>query len=278
MSDRSVPVLSKWPFIAGNAFLVVVAWVVVTQSPHPLSSLRCLLCVGAVFAGALISIIPFWLEFQAAVKFAESNNLTDAVSQIAELKTLGGQIADATARWQDVQTAANKTAAAAQGVTDRMAAEVRAFTEFMQHANDSEKNALKLEVDKARRAEGEWLQIVVRMLDHIYALHQAGSRSGQPELSAQLEHFQHACREVVRRVGLIPYVAAPDEPFSAERHKVFDGETPAEGAQIGETLAAGYTYQGRLLRPALVKLKSPETAEPAAPAEKPVIEAEPSLL
>jgi molecular chaperone GrpE (heat shock protein) len=276
MSDRSIPVLPKWPFIAGNVLLLAVAMLVATQSSHPLSSLRCALCVGAVLAGA---VIPFLQEYQAAVKFVETAHLAGTVAQIQELKTLAAQIGDATARWQDVQAAATKTASAAQDVTERMAAEVRAFTEFMQHSSDAEKNALRLEVEKSRRAEGDWLQIIVRILDHVYALHQAGARSGQPELSAQLDNFQHACRDVVRRVGLIPFVAAGDEPFTAERHKVFDGENPAEDARVGETLAAGYTYQGRLLRPALVKLRSPETPA-AAPEEKekPVTDAEPSLL
>jgi molecular chaperone GrpE (heat shock protein) len=279
MSDRSVPVLPKWPFIAGNVLLLAVAMLVATQSSHPLSSLRCVLCVGAVLAGAALAVIPFLMEYKAAVKFVETAHLADTVAQIQGVKTLAAQIGDATARWQEVQAAASKTANAAQDVTDRMAAEVRAFAEFMQHSNDAEKNALRLEVEKSRRAEGDWVQIIVRMLDHVYALHQAGARSGQPELSAQLDHFQNACRDVVRRVGLIPFVAAEDELFTAERHKVFDGETPAEDARVGETLAAGYTYQGRLLRPALVKLRSPETPA-AAPEEKekPVTDAEPSLL
>jgi molecular chaperone GrpE (heat shock protein) len=279
MSDRTIPVLPKWPFLAGNAVLIAAAALVVATSAHPLSAVCCVLCVAAVVAGAVLAVVPYLREYQAAVKYVELGQLSDTAAQIQQVKALAAQISDATARWQEVQTASGKTAATAREITDRMAAEVRAFTDFMAQANDSEKNALRLEVEKSRRAEGDWLQIIVRILDHIYALHQAGARSGQPELAAQLDQFQNACREAARRVGLIPYVAAADEPFAADRHKNFDGETPAEGALIGETLAAGYTYQGRLLRPALVKLKSPETPAAAAPKEETTVtDAEPTLL
>jgi len=40
------------------------------------------------------------------------------------------------------------------------------------------------------------------------------------------------------------------------RHQLLEGEkAPPAGGLIAETLATGYTFQGRLLRPALVKLK-----------------------
>ena len=48
----------------------------------------------------------------------------------------------------------------------------------------------------------------------------AAARSGQPQLAAQITNFQNACRGTARRIGLTPFVAAPDEPFDAERHQV----------------------------------------------------------
>lgn len=277
MSNRTTPVLPKWPFFAGDVLLLVVAVYVATQSPHPLMLLQDVLCVGAVALGAILAVLPFLFEYRAAAKFIEIGQLADTVAQIQKLERLAAQISDATARWQEVHTAADKTATSAKEITERMADEVKGFTEFMRKANDSEKATLHLEVEKARRAEGDWLQLVVRILDHIFALHQAAVRSGQPELVAQLDSFQNACRDVARRIGLTPFAAEADEPFDADRHKVFDNETASAGALIGETLAAGYNYQGRLLRPALVKLKSSETPA-AASGEKAVTDTEQSLL
>jgi hypothetical protein len=127
------------------------------------------------------------------------------------LKKYSAQIAAATDQWALVQDAtkgsAEKTAAGAHEIAERMAAEIREFNEFQAKLNDSEKAALRLEVEKLRRTEGEWMQVVVRILDHIFALHNAAARSGQPELAEQIAHFQNACRDAARRVGLTPFVA-----------------------------------------------------------------------
>ena len=100
------------------------------------------------------------------------------------------------------------------------------------------------------------MQVLVRILDHVYALNQGALRSGQPNLVAQLGSFQNACRDAARRVGLTPFVAKDSEPFDAQRHQLVEGDTqPFAGAVVRETIASGYTFQGKLLRPALVQLR-----------------------
>jgi len=79
---------------------------------------------------------------------------------------------------------------------------------------------LRLEVEKLRRVESEWLQVAVRMLDHVYALHQGACRSGQPHLIEQVGSFQNACRDAARRVGVTPFTANEGEPFDAQRQLV----------------------------------------------------------
>jgi hypothetical protein len=77
----------------------------------------------------------------------------------------------------------------------------------------------------------------------------------------QISAFQTACREIGRRVGLAPFVPAPSEPFNRERHQILDdkGQVP-EGAVVADTLATGFTYQGRIVRPALVQLQQTTVA------------------
>ena len=146
-----------------------------------------------------------------------------------------------------------------------MSAEAKAFGDFMQKANDTEKGHLRLEVDKLRRGEGEWLQSTVRILDHVYALHLAGVRSGQPALTEQLGQFQGACREAVRRLGLVAFEAKPGEPFNEKTHQLLDPEAkPPSHARITETIATGYTFQGQLLRCALVGVQAAPEPEPEA--------------
>jgi molecular chaperone GrpE (heat shock protein) len=116
------------------------------------------------------------------------------------------------------------------------------------------------------RAEGEWLQTLVRILDHVYALHTAAVRTGDPKFAEPITNFQNACRGTVRRIGLTPFVAEPDEKFNAELHQVAGANPKAPaGAVVAETVGVGYTFQGKLLRPALVRVR-----EANAPVAKPI--------
>jgi molecular chaperone GrpE (heat shock protein) len=150
-----------------------------------------------------------------------------------------------------------------------MAREIREFNEFQSRMNDTEKAALRLEADKLRRVEGEWLQVVARILDHVFALHNAAARSGQPDLAEQIGHFQHACRDSARRVGLAPFGAEAGEKFDGQKHRAHGVENPPADAAVAELLAPGLSFQGRLLRPALVKLQAAGAPATEAPLETP---------
>jgi molecular chaperone GrpE (heat shock protein) len=268
MSELNAPKLSKWPFLLGDGLLVGMACFICFQSKFALGHWELCFVVLCVVGGALLGIAPFLFEYDALVKVVEAGSLTTVVSQLQDLQGIAGQISGATSQWQDVHVAAEKTANAAQEIGERMTSEVKAFTEFMQRANDSEKANLRLEVEKLRRAEGDWLQVLVRMLDHVFALHQGAIRSGQPALIEQVGNFQSACRDAARRVGLTPFAANEAEPFDAKRHQLIEeGATPPPDAVVSDTVASGYTYQGRLVRPALVRLRETPVAVAAPPPE-----------
>lgn len=265
MTDSNVPKLNKLPFFAGDALLLVLAGWIVYQTPHPIgmSSVWIIAILG--FTGAWLAILPFILEYRAAVKVAEASGLTTVVEQMNELRTLANQISFATAQWQVVQDQSSQTVKAAHEIADRMTKEAQAFSAFMQKANDSEKAHLRLEVDKLHRGEGEWLQTVVLLLDHVYALNKAGVRSGQTVLIEQLGHFQAACRDAVRRLGLTAFEAGVNDPFDTNMHQLLDGDgQPQAGTPITQSIATGYTFQGKLLRKAVVAVQNGQPQEPTA--------------
>jgi molecular chaperone GrpE (heat shock protein) len=256
MRDSLSPKLSKWPFFLGDLLMVGCAGLIYTQSNGPLSLWQQALIVGSVAGGALLAILPFLLEYRLLARLVEAERLVDVVGQIRNMESIAEQITTATARWQGVQEVADRVAGTSKAIAERMSVEAKAFTEFLQKANDSEKANLRLETDKLRRAEGDWVHVMVRMLDHVYALYMGAVRSGQPNLIAQMDQFQFACRDAARRIGLTPFVAGASEPFDAQRHQLFEGQQPpSDGAKIAETVATGYTFQGRLLRAALVRLE-----------------------
>jgi molecular chaperone GrpE (heat shock protein) len=274
MSDLNAPKLAKWPFFLGDALLLGIAGFIGYQSKFALGHWELCFVILCVVGGALLGIAPFLLEYDALVKLTEANALTTVVSQLHNLEGIAAQISGATSRWQDAQDQADKTARSAREIADRMTAEAQAFTEFMRQASDNERATLRLEVEKLRRAEGDWLQVLVRTLDHVFALHQGALRSGQPGLIEQLGNFQNACRDAARRVGLTPFAANEAEPFDSQRHRLIDeAAKPPADAIVAQTIAVGYTFQGRLIRAALVSLRETPAAvaapaPEAAPAEQ----------
>ena len=264
ISDWKVP---KWPFLAFGLALFVVAAVLACRPAHAITQMEIIIATASVALGALLGCLPFILEYRAVKKLVEINAVTTVAEHLSDLKKYSAQIASATDQWARVQETtkgdSEKIVAAAKEITERMVTEIREFNEFQVKLNDTEKGALRLEVEKLRRAEGEWLQVVVRILDHVFALHNAAARSGQPELAENVGQFQNACRDAARRVGLTPFHAAPEEKFDAQKHRAHGVEnSPADGV-VAEMLAPGLTFQGRLIRPVLVRLQE---AAPPAPA------------
>jgi molecular chaperone GrpE (heat shock protein) len=270
VSDWTIP---KWPFLLFAAVLIIVAAVLACRPAHAITPTEIILATASVALGALLGCLPFILEYRATAKLIEVNAVTTVAAQLNGLEAYAAQISTATEQWARVQETtqggAEKTAIAAKEIVDRMTSEIRDFNEFQARMNDAEKGALRLEVDKLRRTEGDWLQVTARILDHVFALHTAAARSGQPELTEQVGQFQNACRDAARRVGVTLFEAAAGETFDAERHRVHGVEnTPAAG-EVAETLAPGMTFQGRLIRPALVRLlEKSASAETAAASEK----------
>lgn len=266
MTERAAPCLSKLPFYIADFVLIVLAGWIMLTNPHPLAPVPLALMVLCVLLAMSFALAPYLLEYQAQVKFAGSDRLTDTVKEIGKVEHAAEQIRLATSLWQGVQEQSAKTAAAAKEIAGRMTEEAKAFADFMQKSNDTEKGTLRLEVEKLRRAEGDWLQVLVRLLDHVHALHQAAVHSGQRNVIEQLTAFQRACREVARRIGLVPFEAVADEAFNAEKHQLIDpADNAPAGARVAETVATGYTFQGQVLRLPLVRLAE----EAGSPAGKP---------
>lgn len=257
MSTQNKPRLAKWPFLVGDAVLVVLGLFVVSQKSTPLTQTELALCSAAVLLGGVIGVTPFVLEYRALVRLLETETLAGTLRQLKGLEAVAANVNAATAQWHGIQDLADQTLKAAKEVAQMMTAEAAAFREFIQKAGDAEKATLRLEVEKLTRAQHEWLQVLVLILDHVFALNKAAVRSGKPELIEQIGLFQNACRDIARRVGLVPFEPEAGEPFNPERHRLADDqEKPPAEAVVSETVATGYNFQGQLLRPAVVTLKS----------------------
>ena len=261
MSESRAPKIEKWPFIAGDVALLLMAWLVYYHSDPetPFTGLEAFWCFACVAAGVWVMVLPFLREFQARADLTEARELAASVEKISSLDALAKQIESATEQWLHVEDRANEINATSKEIAGKINAEAREFTEFLQKANDTEKNHLRLEVDKLNRAQVDWVKVVTGMLDHVFALNQAGRQAGQEKLVRQLDNFQAACRDVARRVGVVTHEPKPEEGFDAEKHQLRDPEAePEAGAKIIGIAAQGLSHQGQVLRKAVVVIEGEE--------------------
>ena len=274
MTNRPAPTLSKWIYVLTDVLLLIVlVWILRAVLPPQKTGDYVVIIFAAIswMIGAWICIKPWQEEFRARNKHLENETLASAVEQIQKLEEVAGRIQTATGSWQSAQDAATRTATAAREIEEKIKANMTEFMEFNERVNSDEKKHLNLEIEKLRRVEADWLQVTARMLDHTYMLNQAGQRSGQANLINQLNNFQNAMRESVRRMGLISFTPALGEEFNARMHQTETPDTePPSGSVVNEILATGFTFQGQLLRRALVRVIAPQSGTPAEtqPAEE----------
>jgi molecular chaperone GrpE (heat shock protein) len=257
MSDTKPP-LPLWPFILVDALFLGLAVLLLKFGHRPLlwQEGGLLVLCGAV--GAWSFVTPFLRRNADEQAFSQARLLAEATSQIQNLDQLARQISGATNQWLELQGNTAQAAASAKQVAEQITAEAKAFSDFMQRVSETERTHLRLEVDKLRRAEGERLQAITHVLDHVFALFQAARHSGQPALFEKIGQFQNACREAVRRIGLVQTAVQTGEAYDPKAHQLPENITAAENALVADTLAAGYTYQGQLLRRPVVVLKNGE--------------------
>jgi molecular chaperone GrpE (heat shock protein) len=252
--------LQLWPFFAADAFFVGLAYLLLRQGHKPLLWWEAFLMIVCVAAAAWCCILPFLRRNTDEQSMAQARLLMDSLNQIQKIDQVAAQIAGATNQWREFQQQAGEISASTKSLAGSITAEAKAFSEFLQRANESEKAHLRLEAEKLRRSEMEWLQIVIHILDHVSALSLAARRSGQPGYIQQIGQFHQACQDTARRIGLAPMAGGEGEPFDPKLHQLKDKSAPAENAVVGETLALGYSFQGQLVRRALVTVKEPSGA------------------
>jgi len=295
MTESKVPNLPKWPFYLADALLCGVAALVFSRMGTIEGASDAALaagCLAAVALGAWASLTPWLRQYDAQAAQAESAMLKDTLSQINDLQEVGRQVQSANVSWQTVQDSASQIVTSCQTISQRMATEAAGFRKFFENVNEQEKAALRLEVEKLRRMEGDWLQAAVRMMDHTHALHSAGMKSDNPNLIQQLTQFQTHIRDAARRLGLNAFAPELGDYFDERLHQPLDGSAPAgPDKRVGEVKALGFTYQGQIIRKALVVTETPAApqalvsepvARPAAPPrepeEPPAGEADPQVI
>lgn len=243
-------------FLVGDALLLAVAWLVFRQAHRPMLPYEALTVAGATAIGAWLGVWPFVLRHRAAEAWADRAQLAGTLAQLQRLEDVAERIGLATSQWQTVQEHAAGAVESARQIADRLSEEQGQIRRVVEQGQNAQLQHLELEVNKLRRAEGDWLQTLVRILDHVYALYSAAARSAQPQLAEQIGAFQNACRDAARRVGLVPLVIPPGTPFDPQTHQLLDPQAALpEQPVVAAVVGTGYSFQGQMLRRVVVTVQ-----------------------
>ena len=253
-SQFGVPQIRKWPFVVGDLLLIGVAvWIFYTNDYAPAGGDLGMI-VACLGLGVFISVLPFMAEFREESRRFDANEFRSTLDQIRQLEGVGDRLDAVTAQWEAVQENCGQVVQAAADLSAKNEAEVERWQRMAQQADTRERDHLRLEVEKLRRGEREWLEVLVGILDHIFALHRAAVQSRQVKLIGQIEAFRNACLEISRRVGLSQYLIDPGEAYNPEIHKIPEGSPCPENPVVAETLAPGFSFQGHAVRQPMVAL------------------------
>ncbi|HWD20953.1 MAG TPA: nucleotide exchange factor GrpE [Verrucomicrobiae bacterium] len=244
------------PFILADVLFLGMAGVILALGHRPLLWWEACLIVACGAAAAWSLTAPFLRRDANEQTQTHSARLTSVAAELQKVEQLAGHLNAATLQWKTFEQQSAKSVELAQQLSESFTAETTGFREFLQKANDQERAHLRLEVEKLRRSEAEWLQTATRMLDHVYGLAIAAQRTGQRNLIDQINLFQESCRDAARRMGLLPVTPEPGQPFDARLHQLLENAAAPAEARVGDIIATGFTFQGHLVRRALVSLQT----------------------
>src|SRR5580692_1410667 len=98
------------------------AYFVYWEGHVPLKSWEIAAICGCVAFGSALAVWPFLLEYRGLIKLLEVSTLGTVTEKIQNMEAVAAQITSATNQWEVTQQSADKTAAGAKAVAERMAA------------------------------------------------------------------------------------------------------------------------------------------------------------
>ena len=240
------PRIRKWPFFAADGlFLALAGGIVVSGDGLDLESWGLLMVVVCVGLGGVFGIWPFLAEYREESRRFEAREFGSVLGQVKRLEEVGKLVSESSEQWREMAEKGELLAKAAEETAVRVREERELFREIAEKADAKERDHLRLEAEKLRRSEREWLGVLAGIMYHVFALHRAGKSSGQAQLIQQLDGFQGACLDICRRVGLSQYVVKAGEIFDPKIHKAEEGRPLPKNPVVRETLAPGFSFQGR---------------------------------
>lgn len=265
------------PYIIADLVFLATAIAVLVFGSRPMTITELLVVAFCVTAGAWCMIYPFKRRSDIELQVAQNQAINQSVAELNNLDSLVARIETASGNWAGIQEKAEQSLHSSQEMTSAMIKESESFKGFLQTAASEELQHLRLLLDKMKRAEKDWVDKVVAMLDHSTALKWAAQRSNNLNLIQQITNFQSKQVEIARQVGLILLEPKNGDSFDEELHQpASNDESIGNGDIITAPKSAGFKFRGVVFRKALVTCKNEELAQQLNPSQSTTFNSEES--
>ncbi len=184
MKSPIEPRIPKWMlFLAIDAGLLLVAFIIVFFAKDPYAPLPFVSAVLCAVLAIMSSMIPFLLD--EAAKQAESTRAVreQVEGQIARLAAAGESLARAAAQIKAVEEAVHKSARDAETLPYRMQEKLAEFNEALAAKENEEREALERELEELRAANSGQLKAVAEKISKATAEWSALEASTRKQLA-----------------------------------------------------------------------------------------------
>ncbi len=255
------PPLNPWPFLIGDAVLLVTAALISSQAHAPLMGFPLIAVASCVGLGAVLALIPFVLNHTRRQDQALAERQRE-IAALAQLTSASAeQISIAASSLHSIAEATTRAIKLAEHLPQKMQDKINDFKTQLNEVAVTENEALAQEVNTLRASEIERLETVlsgVRKTAADLAMIEAVSRRHLTELNESLSRFVLAAEK-----------AASDSTKTIETARV-EAEKSMKAALAGidrKIASLPEQFGSRVTTTAPIVEVKPVTAPPVATAE-----------
>ncbi|MBX3737704.1 MAG: hypothetical protein KF715_13485 [Candidatus Didemnitutus sp.] len=158
MNLEPAPRLPKWIFLAIDAGLLLIAFVIVYFAKDPYAPLPFVSAVLCAALAAVIGLVPFLVDYAADTAEAIERERERVNDQVARLHAATESLARAAAQIKAVEEAVHKSARDAETLPYRMQEKLAEFNEALAAKEESDREALETELEELRAANSDHLK------------------------------------------------------------------------------------------------------------------------
>jgi hypothetical protein len=206
---NEAPRLPLWPFLAGDAILLLAAWLLASQAPSPLDTATLATVAILVGIGAFVALIPFLLNYARR----QDTLLIERQNQIAalarDITATAEQISIASGSLQGIAESATRLLKHADQLPARLQEKINEFKTRLNEVAVAENEALAQEINMLRASETERLETALAAirdaaselatLETAVRQHALGIKDALAGAADVWEKSAHAAQESVTR-------------------------------------------------------------------------------